>query len=77
MIWASALRLFFSRNLLDRAGEKILLMIPGNDGGLPCLPQRADARSGGGVNEAEIHLRTPSSCSNKLSHLSAHRPAGG
>jgi hypothetical protein len=33
MIWVSALRLFFSRNLLDRAGEKILLMHPINRGG--------------------------------------------
>jgi hypothetical protein len=33
MIWASALRLFFIRNLLDPAGEKILLMNPVNRGG--------------------------------------------
>jgi hypothetical protein len=33
MIWASALRLFFSRNLLDRAGEKIPLMNAANRGG--------------------------------------------
>jgi hypothetical protein len=33
MIWVSALWLFFSRNLLDRAGEKILLTHPVNRGG--------------------------------------------
>jgi hypothetical protein len=33
MIWASAPRLFFIRNLLNPAGEKILLMIPVNCGG--------------------------------------------
>jgi hypothetical protein len=34
MIWVSAPRLFFSRNLLNRAGEKILLMNPINRGGI-------------------------------------------
>jgi transposase len=34
MIWASAPRLFFLRDLLDPAGEKILLMIPVNRGGI-------------------------------------------
>jgi hypothetical protein len=33
MIWASAPRLFLIRNLLDPAGEKILLMNPVNRGG--------------------------------------------
>jgi hypothetical protein len=36
MIWVSALRLFFSRNLLDRADEKIPLMNAANRrGGYP------------------------------------------
>jgi hypothetical protein len=33
------------------------------------LLQRADARSGGSVNEAESHLGTPRSCSSKPSEL--------
>jgi hypothetical protein len=35
MIWASALRLFFVRNLLDSAAKKIPLVIPGDHGGVP------------------------------------------
>jgi hypothetical protein len=34
MIWASALRLFLIRNLLDPAGKKILLMNPVTCGGI-------------------------------------------
>jgi hypothetical protein len=34
MIWVSALRLFFSRNLLDRAAEKTLLTHLVNRGGI-------------------------------------------
>jgi hypothetical protein len=37
MIWASAPRLFFIRNLLNPAGEKILLMNPVNRGGITLL----------------------------------------
>jgi hypothetical protein len=40
MIWASALRLFFIRNLLGRTDEKILLMNPINHGGDYLLSRR-------------------------------------
>jgi hypothetical protein len=50
MIWVSALRLFFSRNLLDRADKKILLTHPVNRG--------EDYRSSCGCS-AVIWRRTP------------------